>query len=121
MRLSVGDEREERLPGALLPPHEIDRVVGEFLVDQEAFLDVIHPQVLAGSARLLDAVDELGLRENTIFIFTSDNGPEFQRAWFGFSGPWRGTYFTGLEASLRVPFLVRWPGKVPAGRRTMRS
>jgi len=65
--------------------------------------------------RLLDAVDELGLRDNTIFIFTSDNGPEFSRAWYGSSGPWRGTYFTGLEASLRVPFIVRWPGSVPAG------
>ena len=63
---------------------------------------------------LLDAVDELGLRDNTIFIFTSDNGPEFSRAWYGSSGPWRGTYFTGLAASLRVPFIVRWPGTVPA-------
>lgn len=51
----------------------------------------------------------------TVLIFTSDNGPEFARAWFGFSGPWRGTYFTGLESSLRVPCIVRWPGKVPAG------
>ena len=33
--------------------------------------------------RLLDTVDELGVRENTIFIFTSDNGPEFARAWIG--------------------------------------
>ena len=64
---------------------------------------------------LLDAVDEFGLRDNTIFIFTSDNGPEFSRAWVGSSGPWRGTYFTGREASLRVPFIMRWPGKVPAG------
>jgi arylsulfatase len=66
--------------------------------------------------RLLDTVDELGLRDNTVFIFTSDNGPEFSRAWFGSSGPWRGTYFTGLEAWFRVPFIVRWPGKVPADR-----
>jgi arylsulfatase len=65
--------------------------------------------------RLLDAVDDLGLRDNTIFIFTSDNGPEFAAAWFGFSGPWRGTYVSSREASLRVPFIVRWPGKIPAG------
>ena len=71
-------------------------------------------QLDSNVGRLLDAVDALGLREHTVFIFTSDNGPEFQRAWMGFSGPWRGTDVTGLEASLRVPFIVRRPGKVPA-------
>jgi arylsulfatase A-like enzyme len=65
--------------------------------------------------QLLDALDKLGIRDNTIFIFTSDNGPEFSTGYEGFSGPWHGTYFTGWEASLRVPFIIRWPGKVPAG------
>ena len=36
--------------------------------------------------------------------------------WQGDSGPWRGTYFTAMEASLRVPFIIHWTGKVPAGR-----
>ncbi len=78
------------------------------------FADVLM-QIDSYVGRLLDAMDELGLRENTVFIFTSDNGPEFQTGWEGFAGPWRGTYFTGREASLRVPFIVRWPGKVPVG------
>ncbi len=78
------------------------------------FADVLM-QIDSYVGRLLDTVDELGVRENTIFIFTSDNGGEFAAAWFGFSGPWRGTYFTGMEASMRVPFIIRWPGKVPKG------
>ena len=65
--------------------------------------------------RLLDQLDKSGISDNTIFIFTADNGPEMLPGHHGWSGPWRGSYFTGLEGSLRVPFIVRWPKKVPAG------
>lgn len=78
------------------------------------FADVL-AQMDAYCGRLLDEVDRLGIRENTIFIFTSDNGPEATMPYHGFSGPWRGTYFTAFEGSLRTPFLIRWPGKTPAG------
>jgi arylsulfatase A-like enzyme len=67
------------------------------------------------AGQILDAIKEAGIEENTIVIFASDNGPEATHPWEGDSGPWRGTYFTAMEAALRAPFIIRWPGKVPAG------
>ena len=79
------------------------------------------------TGRLLDAIDELGLRDNTIVIFTSDNGawnnmqgPLRKKhngaiAW-GSSGPLREGKGSTYEGGLRVPCIVRWPGHVPAGR-----
>ncbi len=82
-------------------------------------------QIDTYNGRLLDAIDELGIRDNTIFVFTADNGPEaaphgnntatVETLMQGSAGPWRGTLFTGFEGSLRVPFAMRWPGKIPAG------
>ena len=68
------------------------------------------------TGQILDAIKEAGVEDNTIVIFTSDNGPEATHPWEGDGGPWRGTYFTAMEASLRAPFTIRWPGKIPAGR-----
>ncbi len=79
------------------------------------------------SGRLLDALDELGLRDNTLVIFTCDNGPwsnaadrlgplhQGEVAW-GSSGPLREAKGSSYEGGSRVPCLVRWPGRVPAGR-----
>ena len=67
------------------------------------------------AGQILDAVDDLGIRDNTLIIWLSDNGPEDFYPWHGTAGPWRGNYFTAWEGSLRAPFLIRWPGKVPAG------
>lgn len=68
--------------------------------------------------QMLDEIDALGIGENTVVLFGSDNGPEFRRPWRGTAGPWQGTYHTAMEGGLRAPFMVRWPHRVPAGRVT---
>ncbi|MEE3296863.1 MAG: sulfatase-like hydrolase/transferase, partial [Planctomycetota bacterium] len=81
------------------------------------------------TGRLLDALDKLGLRDNTLVIYTSDNGPWNQPAYtdrkkghpkgsifWGEAGPLRAGKGSCYEAGVRVPCIVRWPGKVPAGR-----
>lgn len=68
------------------------------------------------TGQILDAIHTAGIDDNTIVVFCSDNGPEATDPWEGDSGPWRGTYFTAMEASLRAPFIIRWPGHIPAGR-----
>lgn len=62
------------------------------------------------------AIDRLGIADNTLLIFCSDNGPEFRRPYRGTAGPWTGTYHTAMEGSLRVPFMIRWPGKIKANQ-----
>jgi len=66
--------------------------------------------------QILDELEHLKITGSTVVIFASDNGPEFRRPWRGTAGPWRGTYHTAMEGGLRAPFMMRWPGTVPAGR-----
>lgn len=68
--------------------------------------------------QIIDAVDQNNLSENTIFIFASDNGPEYRRPWRGSAGMWSGTYHTAMEGALRVPLIIRWPNKIPAEKVT---
>ena len=65
--------------------------------------------------RMLDKLDELGLRENTIVICAGDNGNEELLLDRGTAGFWEGSYFTGMEGSLRTPCIARWPGKIASG------
>ncbi len=66
------------------------------------------------SGQILQTIDELGIKDNTIVLWLSDNGPEEIEGFQGTAGYWRGHYFTPLEGSLRVPAIMRWPGKIPA-------
>ncbi len=80
--------------------HEFDWIVGE----------------------LLDTLEKLGVADNTLVMLSSDNGPEVtsvvrMRADYGHDGarPWRGMKRDDWEGGHRVPFIVRWPGKVKPG------
>jgi arylsulfatase A-like enzyme len=81
------------------------------------------------TGRLLDTLDELGLSTNTLVIYTSDNGPWNQDRYtkkkkghpknsifWGEAGPLRNGKGSCYEGGYRLPCIVRWPGKVPAGR-----
>ncbi len=63
---------------------------------------------------LLSTLKELGLEENTLVMFSSDNGGSGN----GGNAPLRGGKSTVFEGGLRVPFIARWPGKIPPGRVT---
>lgn len=83
------------------------------------------------TGRLLDVVDKLGLRKNTLVIYTTDNGPWNQPKYtkrkkghpegaifWGHAGPLRNGKGTCYEGGMRAPCIVRWPGKLPPGTRS---
>ncbi len=83
-------------------------------------------QLDACVGRLLRFLDERGLADDTLVIFASDNGPVLDDGYRDGAveqlgdhdpgGPWRAGKYSLFEGGTRTPFLVRWPGRVPAGR-----
>ncbi len=65
---------------------------------------------------VVDALERLGIADNTLVFWCTDNGSEMRRPWRGSSGPWNGFYNTVMEGGIRVPCIVRWPGHIPAGQ-----
>ncbi len=101
--------------------------------DHTAYLQ--HPYPRAGYAamithmdrdigKIMDLVNELGLDDNTIILFTSDNGPTYDRLggsdsdFFESAGPFRGLKGSTYEGGIRVPLVARWPGKIAPGKTT---
>ena len=80
------------------------------------FLMMVDAQI----GMVLDALDEAGMSENTLLVFSSDNGPvwydiDTKRLGHDSSGGLRGMKADAWEAGHRMPFIVRWPGKVKKG------
>ena len=84
-------------------------------------------QIDSNVGRVLKTLDELGLRENTIVVFSSDHGPapvvlgkqgttKYSNNMLGYAGEFRGGKHEQYEGGTRVPFIIRWPDKVSAGR-----
>ncbi len=73
----------------------------------------------AGIGRLMEKLAENGLAENTLVMFSSDNGPHSEGGndaeFFNSNGPLRGIKRAPYDGGIRVPFIARWPGKIPAG------
>lgn len=77
------------------------------------------------AGEILNELDRQGLTRNTIVMFSSDNGPVIDDGYkddaveklgsHRAAGPWRGGKYSNFEAGTRVPFLLRWPGRVKPG------
>ena len=100
---------------------DVNDAMRRYLADIESLDDTV--------GRLLNRLDEFGLRDNTIVIFSSDQGADMTKVslgglrfnQLGFNGDHRGGKHTNLEGGLRVPFIVRWPGHVPKGNVDQKS
>ncbi|MBS1835951.1 MAG: sulfatase [Acidobacteria bacterium] len=111
-------ERNKRKPFFLYLPHAMPHkplaASEEFYTPEtpnDLYSDVLR-ELDHECGRLLDAIGRLGLDNNTLVIFASDNGP-----WFGGStGGLRAMKASSFDGGLKVPFIARWPGKIPTGR-----
>ena len=85
---------------------------------EKGFARMMHDIDLT-AARVMEKLRQLGIAENTLVIFTSDNGPHQEGGhevdFFDSNGPLKGRKRDLYEGGLRVPMIAWWPGKVPAG------
>ena len=97
-----------------LRTHPKPESVGQAGPGQSAYHDTMidHDKVVGA---LLDQLDELGIADNTIVVYSTDNGPHMNTWPDGGMTPFRSEKNTNWEGAFRVPEMIRWPGKIPAG------
>ncbi len=114
--------RHEKQPFFLYVPHVMphvpifasDRFKGQS--KNGLYADVVE-ELDWGVGMILAAVEQAGLTDNTLILFMSDNGPFLSYGnHAGNAVPLREGKLTSYEGGVRVPFIARWPGKIPAGR-----
>jgi len=98
-------------------PHLVNHPAAEFAGRSAygAYGDVIE-QLDASVGDLMKALRDMGLDENTLVIFMSDNGPVIPPRGPGSAGPWSGGKFSCEEGGVRVPAIMRWPARIAPGR-----
>ncbi|RZM19672.1 MAG: N-acetylgalactosamine-6-sulfatase [Pedobacter sp.] len=103
-------------------PHKGDDYTGEFPKgpQEEAAFKLVLKEYDVQIGRLVAGLKEIGEDQNTIIIFTSDNGPlpSFRGSR---TGGLRGTKLSLYEGGTRMPFIISWPGHTPAGKTDERS
>jgi arylsulfatase len=85
-------------------------------VDGQGLQEVVMRDLDDHVGEVLDTLDELGVADNTIVVFMADNGPEIMTWPDGGMTPFHSEKGTTWEGGVRVPMLIRWPGKIPAGK-----
>ena len=86
------------------------------LGDGRGLQDVVMKELDDNVGKVLKKLDELGIADNTIVIFTSDNGPETMTWPDGDTTPFHGEKGTTWEGGFRVPAIIRWPGRIEPGK-----
>jgi arylsulfatase A-like enzyme len=95
------------------PQNLFEKYLGLGFEDKDAAVYAMIENLDHNVGRLLEKLDQLDLAENTIVVFTTDNGPNTPR----FNGGMRGMKGSLFEGGLRAPCFLRWPGKLKAGSR----
>ena len=123
---SVSVDRDDFSPTMQRKFDECLKIGGDLDTSMRQYLGAVY-QIDLNVDRILKTLDDLNLSENTIVVFSSDHGPapvvlnnkgarKYSNNMLGYAGPHQGGKHTQYEGGTRVPFIVRWPGHVKAGR-----